>query len=219
MTPPDMVLFDCDGVLVDSEPISERVIRADLAQFNLDVSAEQFRDFFLGGTLAGVAEKARSLGAPLPETWVDDIYAKMFKVLAAEVAEVEGIRDVLDALDGAHIPYAVASNGPHRKMEITLGRTGLMSRFAGRIYSREDVAKPKPAPDVYLKAAYDAGIAPERSAVVEDSANGARAGRAAGMMVLGYAGDTPAERLSPVCHHVFDDMRDLPRLLGLAQAG
>lgn len=213
-----MVLFDCDGVLVDSEPLTEGVICADLARYGLALTPAQFSHHFLGGTMMGVAARARELGADLPDTWVDDVYAKMFEVLKAQVTAIDGIDYVLDALDLARIPFAVGSNGPHRKMEITLGRTGLTHRFAGRIYSREDVLRPKPAPDVYLKAANDAGIPPERCVVIEDSSNGAKAGQAAGMTVFGFAADTDRARLAPFCDHIFDHMHQLPALLSLPHA-
>lgn len=211
--PPDMVLFDCDGVLVDSEPLTSGVLCRSLQRHGLAVTPHQLADMFLGGTLMGVAETSRAMGAQLPDSWVEDTYEEIFDVLGARVKAVPGVYDLLDRLDTAGVPYAVCSNGPHRKMRITLGRTGLSDRLAGRTYSREDVLKPKPAPDVYLKAAADSGKAPERCVVIEDSVNGARAGQAAGMQIFGFVADTPAAKLSPHCHDVFDAMGDLPALL------
>lgn len=213
--PPDMVLFDCDGVVVDSEALTARALCANLNRHGLAITQPELVDLFLGGTMPGLAEQARAMGADLPETWVADTYNALFDVLAAEVEAIAGISHVLDRLDAAGIPFAIGSNGPHRKMEITLGRTGLIERFQGRIYSREDVPNPKPAPDVYLKAAADAGIAPDRCVVIEDSPSGARAGVAAGMLCFGFAGETPAERLTPICDRVFASMRELPDLLGV----
>lgn len=212
---PDMVLFDCDGVLVDSEPLTARVLCANLARHGLPITPDQLSDFFLGGTIMGVAEKARELGARLPENWIDDIYAEIFEVLGREVTIIPGVSDVLDALDAAGVGYAVGSNGPRRKMEITLARCGLAERLKGRVYSRQDVPRPKPAPDVYLAAARAAGVPPARCVVIEDSPNGARAGVAAGMVTLGFAADTDAARLSTVCDHVFEHMAELPALLRL----
>lgn len=213
--PPKMVLFDCDGVLVDSEPLTTALMVENLETFGLKMSHSEFDAFALGGTISGVADRARDLGAKLPHTWVDDIYEEMFAVLGQEVELIEGVTGVLDQLDAAGIVYAVGSNGPHRKMAVTLTRTGLIDRLRGRIYSREDVASPKPAPDVYLKAAQDAGIAPEHCVVIEDSPSGARAGKAANMHCFGFAADTSAERLTPICDDVFDRMDALPALLGL----
>lgn len=211
----DMVIFDCDGVLVDSEPITNRLLQDDLAAHGLVLTLEDVMGSFVGGTIAGVGVEARRRGADLPENWADLFYEKMFVALADQVESIPGAEAVLDALDAAGITYAVGSNGPHRKMDVTLIRTGLASRLKGRVYSREDVERPKPAPDVYLKAAADAGIAPERCAVIEDSASGATAGKAAGMAVFGFAAETPRDRLEPICDAIFEDMSELPALLGL----
>lgn len=213
--PPDLVIFDCDGVLVDSEPLTNVIIRDNLARHGLKISIDQVVDLFVGGTMMGVMKTARDMGAKLPEGWLDTIYSEIFDVLAARVEPVPGIATVLDTLDDAGIPYAVGSNGPHRKMEITLTRTGLIERLQGRIYSREDVANPKPAPDVYLKAAQEAGIAPNRCVVVEDSASGARAGKAANMCTFGYVAQSDPARLDPICDRLFASMDALPDLLGL----
>jgi HAD superfamily hydrolase (TIGR01509 family) len=213
--PPDLVLFDCDGVLVDSEKITNDVLCRNLARHGLTITGTQLTDLFLGGTIMGVAERSRAMGARLPDSWVDDVYEEIFAALDRDVTIIDGIDFVLNRLDAAGIPYAVGSNGPHRKMEITLRRTGLAPRFQGRIYSREDVAMPKPAPDVYLKAAADAGIEPACCVVIEDSPNGARAGKAAGMTCFGFAAETPAGKLAPVCDRVFGDMGALPDLLNL----
>ncbi len=213
--PPDMVIFDCDGVLVDSEGITNRVIQTNLAEHGLALELDQIMALFVGGTMQGVMDLAREMGATLPDDWLDHIYPAMNDALALDVEPVKGAIAVLDALDAAGIPYAIGSNGPHSKMAVTLPKTGLYERLKGRIYSREDVQNPKPAPDVYLKAAKDAGIAPERCVVIEDSASGAKAGVAAGMFIFGYHEETPKERLEPICNAIFDDMAHLPALLGL----
>ena len=214
--PPDFVCFDCDGVLVDSERITARVFRDNLSRHGLQLSSHQIEDLFVGGTIANAGEKARAMGAELPEDWVPSVYAETFAALDGEVAAIPGIFELLDSLDASGIGYAVCSNGPHDKMDLTLGQTGLMPRFAGRIYSRLDVPNPKPAPDMFLKAAEDAGVRPERCVVVEDSANGASGGKAAGMHVMGFTADTPAERLAPHCNVLFNAMSDLHDLMGLS---
>ena len=207
------MLFDCDGVLVVSEAITSRVIRDDLAQHGLDLTVERIDALFVGGTMAGVMEASRAMGAVLPDEWLDHIYGAIFAALEAECLAVPGIEGVLDALDAAGIPYAVASNGPVAKMDVTLRKTGLWPRFSGHIYSAHDCAACKPAPDVYLKAA--GSVAPERCVVVEDSGTGARAAQAAGMTVLGFARGGPREKLAPHCAAIFDDMGELVGLLGL----
>lgn len=213
MNRPDLVLFDCDGVLVDSEEITTGIIRDDLARHGLDLPVAEIDALFVGGTMAGVMETSRAMGAVLPDGWVADIHAAIFAALEAECLAVPGIESVLDALDQVGIPYAVASNGPVAKMDVTLRKTGLWSRFSGHVYSAHDCAASKPAPDVYLKAA--GGVAPDRCVVVEDSGTGARAGQAAGMTVYGFARGGPREKLAPHCAAVFDEMSELVGLLGL----
>ncbi|WP_420862149.1 HAD family hydrolase [Algirhabdus cladophorae] len=213
--PPKMVLFDCDGVVVDSEVITNQVFRDDLAGRGLDLRLDQIMELFVGGTMSGAGQEAARLGADIPADWLDIIYPKIYAALEAEVEVVPGIVAVLDRLDARAIPYAMGSNGRVTKMQITLGRTRLLHRFEGRMYSAQDLGAPKPAPDVYLKAAADAGIEPSDCVVIEDSASGAKAAVAAKIRCFGYTADTPADRLAPHCDTVFDDMRDLPDLLGL----
>ena len=215
MTKPDFVIFDCDGVLVDSEHITTRVLRDDLASWGLDLPETQIESLFVGGTMGGVMRTAREMGAILPDDWLDRVYVSIFAALEAECAPVPGIEAVLDALDVAGIGYAIGSNGPMNKMEVTLRCCGLTERFLGRIYSAHDCAASKPAPDVYLKAAATAGIDPARCAVIEDSGTGARAGAAAQMAVYGFARGGPRDKLAPHCTALFDDMTELLTLLEL----
>jgi len=132
-------------------------------------------------------------------------------VLSESVQAVEGIRDVIEALT---IPYCIASSGGHDKMRITLGATKLMPLFEGRLFSATEVPRAKPAPDIFLFAAERMGASPARTAVVEDTVNGVRAGRAAGMTVFGYVDLTPAERLIEAgANCTFAQMSELPALL------
>jgi len=219
MNRPEMVLFDCDGVLVDSEPITCGMIRDDLARHGLDLTLGQIDTLFVGGTMQGVFETSRAMGATVPDDWVDRIHDLIFAALERDCQAIAGITGVLDALDTAGIGYAVCSNGPVAKMDVTLRTTGLWPRFSGRLYSGHDCAAAKPAPDVYLKAAAEGSVAPERCAVIEDSSTGARAGQAAGMAVYGYVQDgaqsAAAQKLAPHCDVVFHDMSDLKKLLSL----
>jgi len=212
---PKLVIFDCDGVVVDSEPLTLQLIRDDLAARGLPLDLSKVTDLFVGGTIAGAGAQARAMGADISADWADLIYDKVFAALARKVEPIPGIGAVLDRLDRQGIPYAIGSNGPHRKMEITLARCGLAARFAGRTYSREDVAAPKPAPDVYLLAASQAGVAPQDCVVIEDSATGAQAAVAAGMAVFGFARETPRAKFEGLTELLFDDMAQLPALLGL----
>ncbi|MFT5786986.1 MAG: HAD superfamily hydrolase (TIGR01509 family) [Ascidiaceihabitans sp.] len=212
---PKMVIFDCDGVLVDSETLGNCVLRQNLADHGLDLPLEQVMATFVGGTMVGVMKRAREMGAALPDDWLKLVYADIYDVLGRSVEVIPHVPNLLDALDNTGIVYAVGSNGPMRKMEITLGRTGLWDRLVGRVYTSYDCAAPKPAPDVYLKAAHLAGIDPSDCVVIEDSATGARAAVAANMSCFGYCAETAVDLMTPHCVATFDDMRELPKLLGL----
>ncbi len=215
---PKLVIFDCDGVLVDSEPITNRILAEDLTRHGLPISTEQCIELFVGGTIAGVFEEAKHRGADLPDDWVARIYDRMFAALEVEVEAIPGVSAVLDCLDDAGIPYCVASNGPVIKMRVTLGRVGLWNRVTGRMFSAHDVGIAKPDPGLFLHAADQLGVAPTDCAVIEDSASGARAAAAADMTCFGFTRDTPAEKLRAHGAYPFEDMADLPGLLGLALA-
>lgn len=213
---PKLVIFDCDGVLVDSEPLTLRFLRDELAESGLDLPLAEVEDRFVGGTLPGVADRARGMGADLPEGWVDDFYARLYTRLAAGTDLIPGVVALLDRLDAAGIGYGVGSNGRMAKMRVTLGQHPAMwARLQGRIFSVEDVARPKPAPDLYLHVARSLGAKFADCVVVEDSATGARAARAAGMRCFGYAPHGDGAKLTAEGAQVFGSMDDLPALLGL----
>ncbi len=213
--PPKLVIFDCDGVVVDSEGPTQIILRDNLASHGLDLPVEEITDLFIGGTMSGVMAEARKLGARLPDGWVEDFYTILYAHLAETVEAVPGIQTVLDTLDQAAIPYAIGSNGRLAKMDVTLGRTGLAGRFQGRRYSAQDSGRPKPAPDVYLMIARKMGVSPEHTAVIEDSPAGAKAAQAAGMRCYGFTRETPPAKLAPIADVLFADMAALPALLGL----
>ena len=212
---PAAVIFDCDGVVVDSEPIAFDLLATDLAGYGLNMTRHQMESELLGGTMRGVWETARGMGADLPGDWVDGFYEKLYARLALGTPLIPGIEAVLDALDAAGVPFAMGSNGSPRKMEITLGQhKGLLARFKGRAFSGQAMGRPKPAPDLYLHCAAILGVEPEACVVIEDSATGARAAAAAGMRCFGYAphGSPPLAVAGAV---LFTRMADLPGLLGL----
>lgn len=212
---PDAVLFDCDGVIVDSEPMTFVLLAEDFAQHGLHLSVAEIARDFIGGTMADVATRARDAGADLPPNWVDGFYDKLYAHLAKGTPLIDGILGVLDALEAAGIPFAIGSNGSSRKMEISLGQhSGLVPRFKGHLYSGQTLGAPKPAPDLYLFAARALGVDPARAVVIEDSATGARAAKNAGIRCMGYAPHGP-EALEAEGAEIFKDMKDLPRLLGL----
>ena len=210
--PIDLVIFDCDGVLVDSERLSIEVDRRVLADLGWELSSDEIVHRFVGRSAAYFRSEIESfLGSPLRDDW-EATYQPWYVAAFAELIAVDGVERALDEIVTA---TCVASSGTHAKIRRTLGMTGLLPRFEGRIFSADDVVVGKPAPDLFLHAADRLGVHPEHCAVVEDSRFGVRAARAAGMRVYGYAGGlTPAEWLEQEGAVVFADMRDLPDLLG-----
>ena len=217
MSLPELVIFDCDGVLVDTESVTSQVIVDNLARHGLEITLADCMAMFVGGTISAVGVKAREMGALIPDSWVDDLYAEMYATLRKDVDAVPGITGVLDALDQVGLPYCVASNGSPEKMAITLGATGLLPRLEGRLFSAHEVGIAKPEPGLFLHAARTLGATPSKCVVIEDSPSGARAAFAAKMRCFGYAADTPAERLQTEGAEVFTDMAALPGLIGLEQ--
>ena len=213
---PRAVIFDCDGVLVDSEPASFDLMAADLTRYGLILPRIEMERLFLGGTIAGVFAKGRAMGAALPDGWVTDFYECLYARLASGTPLIPGILTVLDTLDAAGIPYAVGSNGSDRKMQVTLGQhPGVLARFGARLFSGQTLGAPKPAPDLYLHAARALGHAADRCVVIEDSPTGARAAAAAGIRCFGYAPHQDGAALAAKGATVFHAMQDLPGLLGL----
>jgi HAD superfamily hydrolase (TIGR01509 family) len=201
---------------VDSEPIANRVFAEMLGAHGLPMTVDEVIRTFVGrsrDTCIAMAGELR--GCPLPEgfgaDWDDAFYAAMRR----ELQPVPGAREVLQALE---VPYCVASNGEPAHMEVSLAVTGLMPLMQGRVFSAAHVARPKPAPDLFLHAANTMGVAPASCAVIEDTPTGVRAGIDAGMRVFAYAGGkhTDREEVARLGATVFEDMRQLPRLLGTA---
>lgn len=210
--PVRLVIFDCDGVLVDSERLAVRVDVRVLAELGWPMTEADVVERFMGRSDACmVSEIEAHLGRPLPANWDEPFHEWYRQAFEAELTPVPGIVEALDEITTA---TCVASSGTHERIRYTLGLTGLYPRFAGRIFSVEDVAHGKPAPDLFLHAAKGMAVPPTACAVIEDSRYGIEAARAAGMRAFGYAGGlTPRDRLDGPDTVVFDDMRDLPRLL------
>ncbi|MEY4697912.1 MAG: hypothetical protein RIT14_2340 [Pseudomonadota bacterium] len=213
--PPKAVIFDCDGVVVDSEHPTLVLLQEDLATHGLHLTIPEMEARFIGGTVESIFQKLRADGTPLPDGWVAEFYVRMYAMLARNTPLIPGILQVLDALDAAGIPYAMGSNGTPEKMQITLGQHGLVSRFRGHLYSGQAMGRPKPAPDLFLHAARALGVAPADCAVIEDSATGARAARAAGIPCFGFAPLGPHPGLLGEGARLFTRMQDLPAQLGL----
>jgi HAD superfamily hydrolase (TIGR01509 family) len=208
----ELVIFDCDGVLVDSEPIAVRVDGVVLAELGMPLSESEIVERFVGRAPAVMrAAIEEHLGRPLPADWDVGFQRLYDEAYAAELQPVPGIQDALDAIA---LPTCVASSSDPGPLRHKLELTGLYDRFAGRIFSASQVRNGKPAPDLFLLAAERMGARPEACVVVEDSRFGVDAARAAGMDVFAYAGSvTPGASLEGERTTVFDDMRRLPALL------
>ena len=210
----ELVIFDCDGVLVDSDRISLRIQAERISALGIEMSYEEcVRDFLGLGMPATLRILTERLGRPLPDGWEAELDAAVRDGFRRELTPVPGI---VEALEEIELPTCVASSGSHEKIRLTLGLTGLWDRFAGRIFSADEVQRGKPAPDLFLHAASRMSTPPERCIVVEDSPFGIAAAKAAGMSALGFAAATSAARLDGA-NAVFAAMEDLPRLIsGLA---
>ena len=208
----ELVIFDCDGVLIDSERLAVKVDVQVLRELGWPLTETEVIRRFVGRSDRDAhAEIEAHLGHQLPDGFDEAVEHRYRDAFADALTPVEG---VLDALDRIALPTCVASSGTHDHMRFTLGLTGLYERFAGRIFSAQEVANGKPAPDLFLHAAERMATRPAVCAVVEDSRPGVQAARAAGMRVLAFAGGlSAAEVLEGPDTIVFDDMRDLPSLL------
>jgi HAD superfamily hydrolase (TIGR01509 family) len=209
--PVELVIFDCDGVLVDSERLAVRVEARLVTGLGWPLSEQDVLERFVGRSDAHMrAEIERALGRPVPD-WQERYEAALHAAFDAELTAVPGVEDALDRL---RHDTCVASSGTHDKMRRTLGLTGLWARFEGRIHSATEVAAGKPAPDLFLHAASRCGVSPDRCVVVEDSRSGVEAARAAGMRSLGFAGGlTPPDWLEGPGTTVFTDMAELVDLV------
>lgn len=213
---PKLVIFDCDGVLVDSEPVSNMVLIDNLARYGLHLTLHQSMQTFVGGSMAGVAAKAREMGASLPENWIDEIYGETYARLAEGVALNAGVADLLARLDQAQIPCCVASNGSEEKMRITLGQNGLWARFHPHaMFSAHSLGVAKPEPGLFLAAASHFGVQARDCLVIEDSGSGVTAAVRAGMRCLGYSPHGSGAILTALGAEVFDNMAQVPALISL----
>jgi len=210
---PGLVIFDCDGVLVDSERLAIRIDVEFLAELGWTMTEAEAAERFVGLSMAQIRHQVEShLGRPLPAGWEEEFQERLRDAFISGLGPVQGI---VDALDAIRHETCVASSGTHEKIKFSLSLVGLYDRFVGRIFSATEVPRGKPAPDLFLHAARRMRAEPAQCVVIEDSVPGVTAALAAGMRVLAYAGGvTSAARLARRGAVVFDDMRDLPALLG-----
>lgn len=210
----DLVIFDNDGVLVDSEPISNRLLAAYLTELGHPTSYEDSIRDYMGSAMHRVHDLVEErTGQRLPGDFDDVFHARVFAAFERELKPVAGAVDVVEKLAADKVPYCVASSGSHERIRVGHRTTGLDRWFGDEVvFSSQDVGRGKPAPDLFLYAAERMGVAPDRCAVVEDSPLGVQAAVAAGMDVYGFTAMTPPEKLAGATR-LFDDLRELPDLL------
>ncbi|MEU2717555.1 HAD family hydrolase [Streptomyces sp. NPDC007205] len=210
----DLVIFDNDGVLVDSEPISNRHLAAYLTELGHPTTYEDSIRDYMGSAMHRIHELVlERTGQRLPDDFDDVFHTRVFAAFERELEPVAGVAGVLEKLAADGVPYCVASSGSHARIRVGHRTTGLDRWFAEeRIFSSEDVGRGKPAPDLFLYAAERMGVAPERCLVIEDSPLGVQAAVAAGMDVFGFTAMTPAARLAGA-GQLFSSMGELADLL------
>jgi HAD superfamily hydrolase (TIGR01509 family) len=213
----ELVIFDCDGVLVDSEPLSNTVLAAALTRAGLPTTPEQAVATYKGLHIRDVLQHAeQALGAPLPAGFVPAFEDARAEAFQRELMPVHGAADAVAAIRAAGIAVCVASQGKRSKTELTLGLTGLRSLFGeNAVFSAHAVERGKPHPDLFLHAAHAMGAPPNRTIVVEDTVVGVSAAVAAGMRVIGYGADSDPDALCAAGAEVIDDLSELPGRIGL----
>ena len=214
-TPFDLIIFDCDGVLVDSEAISNSILCTMITEQGLDYTLEQTTRRFRGRSMASCYEIIeQELGRPLPEDFDSRFRYRTFEAFKRDLLPVSGVREVVKSLHESGQRLCVASSGPHDKIRLNLTTTNLLHYFDNHLFSSSDVAHGKPAPDLFLYAAQTMAVDPITCAVIEDSPLGVQAGSAAGMTVFGFAEETdPDELRESGASVVFDSMANLLTLL------
>lgn len=215
MIRPAAILFDCDGVLADSEGLVNRIVAEDLTERGWRISAEQCQETFLGMAVTDMIPVIQQRTGPLPHNWPALLSERIGVAMAEELEAVPGAPEAVRAVVAAGFKVACASNSARSELRAKLLRLGLIDLFEGRLFSYQDVVRPKPAPDMYLAAAADCGAAPAECVVVEDSLLGAEAGIAAGCRVLGLARTSDASVLAAAGAQPFFAMAELPALLGI----
>lgn len=212
----DLVIFDNDGVLVDSEPLSNTVLAGYLTELGHPTSYEDSLRDYMGGAVHRVHDLVHErTGRRLPAGFDDEYHARVFDAFRRELEPVPGVVDVLKRLTEDGVPYCVASSGSHERIRVGHRKTGLDRWFGDDlVFSAQDVGRGKPAPDLFVHAAARMGVAPGRCVVIEDSPLGVQAAQAAGMDVYGFTAMTPGGQL-PGTEGLFSRMEELPRLLGL----
>ena len=222
--PLKLVIYDCDGVLIDSEALCDRVVSAELMQNGWTLTPADCHRLFLGLTFTDIQQAAEAqLGRSLGPGWIGRVVENVTAVMATEATLIPGAREALEATTALGLLYRIASNSSHAEMDAKFARTGLLALVESRIHSAHDLIargkRGKPDPDLFLEAAAAAGVPPGACVVIEDSVAGATAARAAGIRCLGYSPDNDGAHLRAVDALPFASMFALPDLLRALQSG
>ena len=213
-----MVIFDCDGVLIDSEALCDRVVAASLTELGWPISPEDCHRRFIGWSFNDMIPVIEAqIGRPIGIAWVHGLVARVSEVFALEVEPIPGAMEALAGVTALSLPWRVASNSSHTEMAAKFSRVGWTTLMQGRVHSAAEIigrgGRGKPAPDVFLEAAVAEGIPPAHCLVIEDSVAGARAAQAAGMACLGYSPDHDGAALREAGAMPFRPMQAIPDLL------
>lgn len=183
----DLVIFDCDGVLVDSEPLSNEVLACHATTLGWPMDGSLSQSIFKGMTMQQVHIRIeQELGLELDNAWIEDYYYESFALFEQKLEPIPNVANLIKRVVSRNKKICVASQGPHRKMALTLRVTGLENYFGDYIFSARDVERPKPYPDLFLHAANEMEVSPERCCIIEDSLTGVKAAHAAGMHIIFY---------------------------------
>jgi HAD superfamily hydrolase (TIGR01509 family) len=213
--PPELIIFDCDGVLIDSEGIASGVIAEDLTALGWKMTEAEAMEIFIGMSIMDMVPLIETqLGHLVPTNWRANLEEKLLKALGARVKLIPGAREMLERVTALGIPWRIASNSSESEMQVKFARTGLLDITEGRRHAAASViakgGRPKPAPDIFLAAAASADIAPENCIVLEDSTLGVTAAVAAGMTCYGFAPhDDGAHLLAAGAHAILHHLQDL----------
>ena len=212
-----LVIFDCDGVLIDSERVASRVVANELTLLGWPMDADQAQARFVGMNFTDMAPLiAAQLGRPLAPEWRLQLMQAVVDAMEQEAVLIDGALEAMAGVEALGLPWRIASNSSHQEMAVKFARTGLTARVAGRVHSHADVARGKPAPDLFLATAAAQGVRPCECVVIEDSVPGSMAARLAGMDCLGYAPHGDGMALAAQGAYLFRSMREVPDLLAVA---
>ena len=212
-----LVIFDCDGVLVDSEPISNGIIADELTQAGWPMTAHEAAQHFLGMVWPDMEPViAARLGRPVQTVWKHAVMQRILAELSTSARAIPGAVEALQAATDLGLPWRIASNSSHEEMQAKFGRLGIADIVQGRVHSHRDVARAKPAPDLFLAAAAAEGVTPQSCLVIEDSLTGMRAAAAAGMECLAYVPHGTVDAATALGAWPFQSMFELPALFKAA---